>query len=311
MMNRFALRCLVLVSLAGPAGACFPSLPPEEDDVGNGGDVSTGDAVNPAGTPSGVSATDDDADAITVTWNRVVGASLYRVFRCDDDCDSNDAWELLSDATQTSTTFVDATATAAEPPGPPVLTFEAANVADIALNWTTRTASPGPTFQYRVTAISDDFESAPSTMAEGRRAGAPITGFELRKNAGDWAAVSGNAHRDVNAPAPTITAGTATATKGTLPDHVQLKLSGADAGPGAEVAYEVRAVTASGPTNASNVIRAARAAPANLRIVWERSLDTTADAFALIDNAAGPDWSDHEAPADGSIRHYRARVSAD
>lgn len=309
MINLVVLRGLVFVSFAGLAGACFPSLPPEDDDVGS--DVSTGEVVNPAGTPSGVSATDDDPNAVTVTWNRVVGASLYRVFRCEDDCDNNDAWELVSDATQTSTTFVDGTATAGEPPGPPVLTLEAATTAEIAFNWTTPTPVPGPAFQYRVTAVSDDFESLPSAAAEGRRAGAAITGFELRKNGGDWTAVAGNAHRDPEAPAPTITAGTATATKGTFADHVQLKLSGTEAQQGAPVTYEIRAVTASGPTEPSNLVRAGRLAPMTLRIVWERSLDTTPDAFEAFDNAAGADWSDTEAPADGSIRHYRAQVSAD
>jgi alpha-tubulin suppressor-like RCC1 family protein len=138
-----------------------------------------------------------------------------------------------------------------------------------------------------------------------------LTGFEWRRNSGDWQAAGSSNVRDTDGPPPTLIAGTVMATEGTDDKYVQLKLIGAEAVAGADVAYEARALTTARPTVPSTPLRAGRAKPSALTITWERSSGATADGFETIAGASGTDWNDAEAPADGAVRYYRARVNAE
>jgi hypothetical protein len=187
MRTAFRLRSWSVVFGVALFGAgCFPTLPPEEPDTGGGGDTVVGadtqggtDTVNPAGTPTGVTATRDDPDNVEITWNRVVGANLYRVFRCDTDCDDDASWQRISDETLTDTVFVDTTADAAPTPGAPVLSLDSATPTFVALTMSRPETVPGTLHRYRVTAVSDGFESAPSDEVEGQRADPEPDGFRV------------------------------------------------------------------------------------------------------------------------------------
>jgi len=126
----------------------------------------------------------------------------------------------------------------------------------------------------------------------------------------DWIDV-GNVltYDDTEAPAPTITPGTASASDGTSADYVTLSIAGESVNNGASIDYKVKAWNPGGYGTDSAVNAGYRGVGA-LTYQWQRSAaDSDAD-YSNIDGATTDPYNDTGAPADGSGRYYKCVENA-
>lgn len=180
----------------------------------------------------------------------------------------------------------------------------------VEITWTEPSVSSGSSHEYSAIAVTANASSGESSPDTGYRAGYPVSGYEVNID-GTWMDVGmATAHDDFDAPAPTVEPGSVTATDGWFGDRVELEHSGADTADGDERNYEVRALNATGTGAHSDEATGFRS-PGDLELQWQRSDgDSDADYSDIAGGNSSP-YDDDGAPADGSIRYYRASVSAD
>jgi len=268
---RFMRNFGILIGLASTLAACFPDLPPDEADtaLGADGQADVGlDTVAPDGStshriPQEVVASRDNAATVTISWSSVADTVSYRVYRCDEvTCSDDGPWDLLPNGETLSTSYVDLGAEGPPPPPAPSITATTNSPVSVSVSWVALNPTPARTFAYRVSAkFTTDDEGAPSQAVVGSRSPAPITRYEVSSNDGPWlSGGTGTSWQDPDAPPPTLTAGIATASQGTLAGWVALSLGGTTSTPGATRSYRVRAVNAAGAGQPSTVATGARAA---------------------------------------------------
>lgn len=108
---------------------------------------------------------------------------------------------------------------------------------------------------------------------------------------------------DTGAAAPTITPGTATASKGTYEEHVALSLSGQSANNGTIHNYKVRAIN--GSESGDSETNTGYRGHDTLTYQWQRSaLDSDAD-YSNISGATTASYNDTGAPENGDGRYYK------
>ena len=273
------------------------------------------DAAAPSlAPPSGLAATTTEEAHVGLSWQPVPGATSYSVERCGPgDCATDEAWERLSPAPQPETRRLDLTAEGpARPAAPLGVSASADDSLQVLVRWAPVAAPEAPRYRYRVRAVGADGDGPPSAPVEGHRADFPISGYAVRVDGGPWQpapVAAAPLWADAEAAPPTLEPGVASASEGTYAEFVRLALTGAAVEPGASRQYEVQALTALGAGPASAAVTGSRAA-GTLAVRWERSADASAEAFAPIAGASGPTYDDADAPADGSVRYYRAVVSS-
>ncbi|GAI73245.1 unnamed protein product, partial [marine sediment metagenome] len=115
---------------------------------------------------------------------------------------------------------------------------------------------------------------------------------------------------DTGADAPTITAGTASASDGTSLDYVTLSTAGESANAGTVHSYKVRAKDAeenesedSDPDNGNRGV-------GSLTLQWQRSAADSDAAYSDIDGANTDPYNDTGAPANGDGRYYKCVENA-
>jgi hypothetical protein len=115
---------------------------------------------------------------------------------------------------------------------------------------------------------------------------------------------------DSGANAPTITAGTASATDGSYTTFVVLTVTGASANNGTTHSYTIVAFNATGDSAVSTANTGYEGVGV-LTYMWQRSAGITNDTFSDIGVTATTNpYSDVGAPADGSVRYFRCVLSA-
>lgn len=114
---------------------------------------------------------------------------------------------------------------------------------------------------------------------------------------------------DAGADAPTVTAGTASASDGTAVPHVVLSLAGKSANNGATHTYKVVASNATGDSADSTTDTGYRGVGA-LTYQWQRSAGDSDDTFGAIGGGTTDPYNDVGAPANGDGRWYYCEVSA-
>jgi len=318
---RFMRNFGFLIGLASTLAACFPDLPPEEADavLGADGQADVGlDTVAPDGStsnriPQDVVASIDGATAVTITWSSVADAVSYRVYRCDEAlCGDDGPWDLVPNGETLSTSYVDLGAEGPPPPPAPSITATTNSAVSVSVSWAALSPTPARTFAYRVSAnFASDDEGAPSQGVVGSRSPAPITRYEVSSNDGPWIASGAETSwQDPDAPPPTLTAGSATASQGTLAGWVALSLGGTTSTAGTTRSYRVRAVNVAGEGQPSTVATGSRAAASSWSVSWERSTGASPDDFVAITGSSGAEFQDVGAPENGATRYYRAVISA-
>jgi len=114
---------------------------------------------------------------------------------------------------------------------------------------------------------------------------------------------------DANAPAPTITPGSADATEGSFHDKVVLTLSGQSASNGSSHTYKVRAINSAGESIDSSTDTGYRGV-GSLTYQWQRSTGDSDGSYSDISGATTASYDDTGAPPDGQGRYYRCRLNA-
>ena len=295
--------------------ACFPPAL-EQDTVGavdtatddSGTDDSWGDAeVGPDSetslVPSELVASVERVDDVELTWSG--GAVAFWVYRCDGAPCSGE-WRRLTSEPVAERKFRDTTALAPGAPQAPTLqVMEDSRHVD--LSWDAVETPSAPRYSYRVTAVVEGVESAPSTEAMGHRAERPVTGYEVSVAQGEWEEVGVvTTWRDASADSPTLSLSGVVASQGTYAAHVELVASGVAATAGPTRSYRVRAVSDFGPGAAAEATGRRKAPPVALQ--WQRS-ELEAEGFEDLPLATAAVAQDTGAPADGSARYYRVVLS--
>ncbi|MDQ1283977.1 MAG: hypothetical protein QG620_325 [Patescibacteria group bacterium] len=114
---------------------------------------------------------------------------------------------------------------------------------------------------------------------------------------------------DSAAPAPTITAGTSTASDGTTVGAVSLILSGYSANNGTSRTYKVVATNAAGDSPDSATDTGYRGA-GTLTYQWQRSAADSDASYSNIDGATTFSYEDSGAPDNGDGRYFRCVLNA-
>lgn len=304
VMGQWAVGIFVTVS-----AACFQ--PPLERDTDEAVDTSTEtdgvdaeigpDSVTSL-VPSELAASVERVDDVELSWSG--GALAFWVYRCDG-APCGGEWRRLTSEPIVERKFRDTTALAAGSPRAPTLrVMEDSRHVD--LSWDAVVAPSAPRYSYRVTAVVEGVESAPSSEAMGHRAERPVTGYEVSVAQGEWEDVGVTTWRDVAAGPPTLSLSGVVASQGTYAAHVELVASGVNATAGPTKSYRVRAVTDFGPGAAAEASGRRRAPTVALQ--WQRS-ELEAEGFEDLPLATTAVAQDTGAPVDGSARYYRVVLS--
>ena len=116
-------------------------------------------------------------------------------------------------------------------------------------------------------------------------------------------------HDHTEAPAPTITVGTASASDGTSTDHVTLSIAGESANVGSSISYKVRAYNAIGD-GAESASNSGYRGVGALTYQWQRSSGDADADYSNIDGATTDPYNDTGAPANGDGRYYKCIENA-
>ena len=135
------------------------------------------------------------------------------------------------------------------------------------------------------------------------------TGYKVW-NGSSWIDV-GNVltYDDTNAPAPTITPGTAVASDGTSTTYVALSLSGNSVSAGSVISYKVRAYNSGGESADSSSDNGNRGA-GSLSYQWQRSAADSDASYSDITGGTTSSYNDTGAPIDGSGRYFKCVLSS-
>ena len=270
------------------------------EDINGDGQDTDGDGESPEGVPTGLSASDDQARWVQLSWEGVEGATEYEIFRDDNRIAAVEA---------TTREYLDSGAESPAAPGAPTNLQATEDRSDgVEVSWDFAMPASGRTHQYRVRAIFGDVQGELSEAVEGARAPFAVS-FEVRGDGGDWiAAGEEGSFLDEEAPYGEVTApGRARASKGGHLDRVFLEIRDLESLAGPSVAYEVRVVDGEHPEVVAGPVSGRRGS-ATPPLRWERSSGTSPAGYSEVSGAGSAPFSDLLAPADGSTRYWRARL---
>lgn len=255
-----------------------------------------------AAAPTGITASDGtDAAQVLVTWDAVPGATAYRVYR-----------DGLALGDTAALEFADLTAALGAPPlVPPGFTASEDDASAVLLGWSPApSGAAGPSHAYSVTALFGGGESALGVADEGFLAAPAAEGYEVSWDGGaTWIPSAFElSHTDASAPAGSIVVGPAKASDGAFTTMVVLNLDEPVVLPGAVRDYLVRATSLAGPGEPAQA--SGRRVPGPVFVSWERSAGPSDADYAELPGVIGLSPADASAPLDGSVRYYRARVTA-
>lgn len=264
----------------------------------------------PPGVPGQVRATTDLANEVQVVWSPVPGALGYHVYR--------DGQRLTGGQGIVGSSYVDASAPAATAswPAPTIGSATSNQTERVTLTWTPPSRPLGPIVSYTVRAVNAAGEGPESSVAEGRRAGLALVGYEVECTVGGVATTVatggvGTSWQHATAPAGVISGGTISASQGTHRGFVRLSQAGATTSPGVLVAYRVRGLLEGGAKTPFSGVTSGRRVVGALTTTWQRSTGATATGFAAIPGGvAVVGFDDVAAPSSGEMRWYQAMLIA-
>ncbi|TVR04063.1 MAG: hypothetical protein EA398_03160, partial [Deltaproteobacteria bacterium] len=291
------------VPLAGLPAGRYIDFQLRSENIHGEGTSAVLTALTPPSAPASFQAGQgNDHQHVTLAWqhNADQVVDTYRIYR---------GGEFLQAVPGTGTSFNDAGAPAGTVGAPTNIgTSGAPDVVHV--SWTNPAPQPGASSTYQVIAVNASGTGA-SPERSGWRGAPTITAIEVDTSAG-IEAIAGDpipqSFADSNAGAPSLQAGTLSASQGTHASHVTLNASGFSTSPGASRTYRVRVLTNAGASPWSESAIGSRT-PGPLEVRFE--FDQGGGSFALVRNyATATHHNDSTAPADGSPRTYRALVRA-
>jgi len=243
--------------------------------------------------PTGVAATDGTyTNKVTITWTKSTGATDYHVWR--DAVDLGSAGDVA--------TFDDIEATAPTITAGSAVSSDGTSTAQADLSLSGASANNGVAHTYKVVASNTTGNSVDSATDAGYRGVGSLT-YQWQRSAADsdasYSDISGatsSAYGDTAAPAPTITAGTASTTDGSATDKVTLSISGASANVGAGRYYKV-VLNATGAAQQTSAVDRGYRSVGSLTYQWNRSSGDADSGYSALSGATTSPYDDTTAPA--------------
>jgi hypothetical protein len=256
--------------------------------------------------PTGVSATDGtDTAKVVITWTKSTGATDYHVWR--DAVDLGAAGDVA--------TADDAAADAS------VITEGAASATDgtlsteVTLSLVGASVANGTTHTYKVVASNATGNSADSSTNTGYRGHGALT-YQWQVSAADSDAAYGNIgggttdpYSYTSAPAPTITAGNATASDATSSTHSTLTATTPPSAANGAGRYYKCVLDATGATQKTTAFNTGYRGTTTLTFAWQRSAADLDAAFGAIGGGTTNPYNDVAAVIDPDGRYYYCIVS--
>ena len=256
--------------------------------------------------PTNVAATKNNASKVTVSWTKSTGATSYEIYRNGS----------LLDTVGDVSSYDDTTASA------PVITPGSTIASDgdygdkVALSLSGTSITDGETYTYTVKAVNVAGTSAESASDTGYRKAGSLSYQWMRSSADSdasyydiWEAVTAS-YNYTGAPSPQITAGSAVASDGTSPYHVELSLSGTSIADGSGRYYKCEISSTGATTVTSTPDRGYRGSQA-LTYQWQRSAGDSDASYSDISGATTSAYNDTGAPSIGSGRYYKCKIDAE
>ncbi|MBA2664440.1 MAG: hypothetical protein H0U74_19290 [Bradymonadaceae bacterium] len=261
---------------------------------------------------------------VLVSFDEVTGAASYRVIR--DIGSPNEAIvdaELI-DLGQGRVGVEDEGASAGGLPAAPSLSVTGgadALTEAIKLSWSMPGVPAGDEHTYTVIALGqDDLESAASAPPEpGRRIGAPVTGYEIKVGAADFAPITHTTENGSLVWLDTSASGqgelsidSILASQGAYPDRIELEAVGADKQDGPNVSYQVRAINSQDAAGSASSAQTGNRGVGTILYQWFYSDSGAAGPFVALASppSATADSATDTAPVPGADRHYYIELSA-
>lgn len=243
--------------------------------------------------PTNVAATDGAyTDKATITWTKSTGATAYKVY------EGSNLLATLGDVA----TYDDTAAPAPTITPGTTVAGDGASVAQVSLSLSGASANVGASRTYKVTAGNTAGYSVDSATDTGYRGVGSLT-YQWQKSAADSDASYSNiggatasTYDDTSAPAPTVTAGTASATDGSATDKVTLNISGASANYGAGRYYKA-VLDATGATQQTSTADRGYRGVGSLTYQWNRSSGDADSGYSTLSGATTAPYDDTTSPA--------------
>ena len=242
--------------------------------------------------PTGVAATDgSETSKVVVTWTKSTGATDYHVWRGAVDLGAAGDVATLDDTGADASVITQGNSVAGD----------GSSTAHVALSLSGTSIANGTSYTYKVVASNATGNSADSATDTGYR-GHGTLGYQWQMSAGDSDAsysdivgATASTYNATEAPAPTVTQGTASATDGFYTDKVTLSISGASANIGAGRYFQCN-LTATGCVNKTATANRGYRGVGSLTYQWKRS-DANSDQDFNTNLGTTDPYDDVTAPA--------------
>jgi hypothetical protein len=251
-----------------------------ENEIGiSYGDVVT--ALTCPAAPTNVAATDGvHTDKVVITWTKSMGATGYKVYEGSNLLDTLGDVDTYDDTAAPAPTIT---------PGSTVAS-DGSSTAQVELSLDGTGTNNGASRTYKVKALNGSGDSPDSSTDTGYR-GVGALSYQWQRSSGDADAdysnidgATSSTYNDVDAPAPTITPGTAAATDGTSPDHVGLSIGGQSANVGDGRYYQC-ILNADGAVQQISSSNRGYRDVGSLTYQWQVSLGDSDDNYSNIGGA--------------------------
>jgi len=242
--------------------------------------------------PTNVAATDgSETSKVVVTWTKSTGATDYHVWRGAVDLGAAGDVATLDDTGADASVITQGNSVASD----------GSSTAHVALSLSGTSIANGTSHTYKVVASNATGNSADSSTNTGYR-GHGALGYQWQMSAGDSDAsysdivgATASTYNATEAPAPTVTQGTASATDGFYTDKVTLSISGASANIGAGRYFQCN-LTATGCVNKTATANRGYRGVGSLTYQWKRS-DANSDQDFNTNLGTTDPYDDVTAPA--------------
>jgi hypothetical protein len=256
--------------------------------------------------PTGVSATDGtDTAKVVITWTKSTGATDYHVWRDAVDLGAAGDVATADDAGAAAPVITEGTASATD----------GTSSTEVTLSLVGASVANGTTHTYKVVASNATGNSADSSTNTGYRGHGALT-YQWVVSAADSDAAYGNIgggttdpYSYTSAPAPTITAGNATASDATSGSHSVLTATSPPSAANGAGRYYKCVLDATGATQKTTAFNRGYRGTTTLTFAWQRSAADADAAFGAIGGGTTNPYNDVAAVIDPDGRWYYAVVS--
>ena len=242
--------------------------------------------------PTNVAATDgSETSKVVITWTKSTGATDYHVWRDAVDLGAAGDVATLDDTGADASVITQGSSVAGD----------GSSTAHVALSLSGTSIANGTSYTYKVVASNATGNSADSATDTGYRGHGTLQ-YQWQMSAGDSDAsysdivgATASTYNATEAPAPTVTQGTASATDGFYTDKVRLSISGASANIGAGRYFQCN-LTATGCVNKTATANRGYRGVGSLTYQWKRS-DANSDQDFNTNLGTTDPYDDVTAPA--------------